>query len=133
MADFLQHLWQAKHNEQSAAYILQTRAEFRDWAITCAFYSVLYYAEACFTTRSSIVAPKNTRDLHLFRSETIRREAPLAHYRYTRIQIACWNVRYLAKGPWQNMYNLDNSLHYVNFELPRCREELERAFGVNLI
>jgi len=133
MADFLEHLWQAKHNQQFATSTLTTRPDFRDWAITSAFYSALHYAEACFSTRRDIPTPNIDENLHAFRLQLIKYEAPRAQGPYRRLQNACWDVRYMTtRIRWTEIYTVEKARELVTGDLPRCREELERAFGVNL-
>ena len=131
MVDFLEHIWQAHHNQQYATLTLTTHSAYRDWAITCAFYAALHFAEACFTTQADVRRPE-TVEPHAFRASTISNRAKTAFKSYMRLQTACWNVRYLARGTWQERYDVADAEKYVKDDLPRCRAELERAFGVNL-
>jgi len=130
MADLLDHVKQANHNEQCAKLILKTSTLYRDWAITSAFYTAVHLAEACFTTRHDIKPPQGS-DLHKFRSDTIRKEAPRAFPIYRELRDACWNVRYLTgKQPWSTYYKASDVQDMVDDKLPKLRTELAKAFGI---
>ena len=137
MADIIEHIWQARHNEECARFILNEGPKFRDWAITAAFYAVVHWAEACFTTlpKQTIQekqADSNEENAHKVRAAKIQRAvSTLTFTKYRKLQNACWNVRYLGQGPWQKQYNFDTAQEFVNM-VPDIRDELLKAFRVRL-
>ena len=58
----MSHIDQANHNEQCAQFLIDDSPQFRDWAITAAFYSAVHLAEASFSTRSDIGHSATAKD-----------------------------------------------------------------------
>lgn len=144
MADLLEHLNQANHNEQCANEILAQIPDFRDWAITSAFYSAVHLAEAVFTSipeigHSEVAQDRATNEeKHRYRSRKVREIARPAYTNYRKLQEASQNVRYLAQAVSGGQkfslayYSQPDVIDMVQAELPQIRSELQSATGVNL-
>jgi len=129
MANRAEHIEQAKHNQEWANLIITTNPKYRDWAITSAFYAALHYAEACFIAKG-IRYKGGSR--HSFRSQMIQTHARMAFRSYEKLKKACWDVRYLERGSWQSWYSEQVAKNLITADLPKVREELARAFKVDL-
>lgn len=136
MADLISHIEQARHNEKCANYLLENAPEFRDWAITAAFYAAVHLVEACFTSRRDIrhteIAPDRARDKekHRYRARKVKELARGAYDSYRGLYEASSNVRYLTKPI--EYYDQEAAHKFVRKHLLNVRAELEKAFGLNL-
>lgn len=137
MADIIEHIWQARHNEECAQFILSTEPKYRDWAITAAFYAAIHWAEACFTTLptqtdSEKSSEANEENAHRRRAIKVQNAVPgVTFKKYRKLQNACWNVRYLGQGLWQKLYTLKDAQDLVN-TVPEIRIGLLKTFHVKL-
>lgn len=144
MADLLEHLNQANHNEQCANEILAQIPQFRDWAITSSFYSAVHLAEAMFTSVQEIGHSESARDrasneeLHRYRSRKVLELARPAYTNYRKLHEASQNVRYLAgaiPGGQRfslSYYSANDVDSMVHVELPQIRSDFQAATGINL-
>ncbi len=143
MADLISHVDQAKHNEECANFLLNKAPEFRDWAVTAAFYAAVHCVEACFSSRSDIGHTETAPDRgktqeHVYRLKKVRTLAGSRAFRsYQKLFNASLDVRYLTKSSGGRLTAVDyyddaavRSL--VQVTLPEVRIELERAFGLKL-
>lgn len=136
MADFIAHITQAKHNERCANYLLENAPEFRDWAITAAFYAAVHLVEACFTSRHDIGHTETALDRaqdeekHRYRARKVKELARGAYDSYKGLYEASSNVRYLTKPI--EYYDQEAARKFVRKHLLNVRTELEKAFGLNL-
>jgi len=142
MADLPDHCHQAIHNEKCAKLILATDGHARDWSITAAFYSAIHLVEAAFTTKPDIghseAADRGGLSPHDYRQKMVFELAPPAFESYRKLREVSRTVRYLS-APSQ--YGGVPALEYVTEadardligkKLSTVRDELEKAFGVNL-
>jgi hypothetical protein len=144
VTDLVSHIEQAKHNEKCAYFLMEKAPEFRDWAITAAFYAAVHLVEACFTSRSEIGHTEVAQDRasneekHRFRSRKVRELANNAYPSYRKLFEASYNVRYLTKsssGGQQSAiqyYDEAAARKLVHEDLVKVRTELEKAFELNL-
>jgi hypothetical protein len=143
VADLISHIDQAKHNEKCANLLLNNAPEFRDWAITAAFYAAVHLVEACFSSRSDIGHTEKAPDRgktqeHVYRLNKVKALAGSRAFRsYQKLFNASLDVRYLTKSSRGRLTAVDyyddaavRSL--VQVTLPEVRTELEEAFGLNL-
>ncbi|MBP8972983.1 MAG: hypothetical protein KBH93_03840 [Anaerolineae bacterium] len=136
MADLISHIEQARHNEECANFLLENAPEFRDWAITAAFYAAVHLVEACFTSRRDIGHTETARDRaqdeekHRYRARKVRELARGAYDSYKDLYEASSNVRYLTKPI--EYYDQEAAQKFVRKHLLNVRTELEKAFGLNL-
>jgi hypothetical protein len=132
MPDFLEHLRQAKHNQACSVFLIENKLEFRDWAITSAFYAALHYTEACYPITGAH-SGKNVDDtLHRKRGEVLQQRAPTAYREYRTLERACSEVRYLKLVAWRQYYNEANATNLVKVTLPAFLVHLQRESGINL-
>lgn len=136
MANWDNHLRQAEHNERLAAQLnadLQLR--HWDWLITIAFYAAVHYVEAAFFFIDEIVhtetACKDT-DRHAFRATQVRHHLGDGCWRsYRKLQIASYNVRYLALAEQQpantaiQYYPLDEARRFYTMHLAQVRQTVK--------
>jgi len=144
VADRDSHINQAKHNKACANLLLEKSPEYRDWAITAAFYAAVHLAEACFTSHDSILHTDTASDrgekegMHGYRARKVRELAPDAYVSYRKLREASSNVRYLTKlgsGGKQiavDYYDESAARILIQGDLQKILTELEKAFGVNL-
>ena len=144
MADLISHIDQAKHNEKCANLLLNNAPEFRDWAITAAFYAAVHLVEACFASRDDIRHTEIALDrakgeeMHGYRLRKVEKLAGKRAYRsYKKLYNASRDVRYLAKGSDKALlaieyYDEEATRRLVQGDLSHVRTELERAFGLKL-
>jgi hypothetical protein len=139
VADFISHIDQARHNENCARFLVNTKPEFRDWAITATFYATVHLVEACFTTVSTIghteTAPdRHGQEPHGYRSRKVNELAKSAYKSYRKLYTASYRVRYLAKGQQiaTAYYNEAAVHHFIEIDLPEIRTVLENSFGIKL-
>lgn len=103
MADYLDHIHQAEHNEKFGEHLLSQLPQFRDWLITVSFYAAIHYVEASFAQKPDIGhtetrAPEEVSQ-HQFRQEMVRREFGNECWKsYRKLRDASRNVRYLVLG-----------------------------------
>jgi hypothetical protein len=145
VADLMSHIDQANHNEQCARFLIDDKPEYRDWAITAAFYAAVHLAEASFSTHSDIghsaIAKDKRKDegIHDYRERKIRELARSAYRSYKKLREASQHARYLAlkerSQTHQEMmeyYSVSDVRRFIERDLTKVREELAKAFGVNL-
>lgn len=143
MADLISHINQANHNENCANFLIDTAPQFRDWAITAAFYAAVHLAEACFTTQRDIGHTESAPDRgdvekHTYRREKVRLLARGAYGSYKRLFDASFAVRYLERSgsgihtSAAQYYNVPAVRKLVKEHLPVVRTELEKSLNVNL-
>lgn len=144
MADLVDHVRQAAHNEACAKFLLHDKPEYRDWAITAAFYSAVHLVEACFSTMQEIGHTETADDRaddegkHQFRERKVRELARGAHKSYRKLREASYNVRYIPKvaaGGGQvalDYYDEQAARLFIERDLSTIRMELQSAFGIRL-
>lgn len=139
MPDLVTHVNQAIHNRKCADILLSEHsANYRDWAITAAFYAAVHYAEGSFTTDSAIKNYDQDKERrHQFRIETIRKRVGNGSQcwrSYRKLYEASRTVRYLTASMKQavDYYSTDEADKLVQIHLENVREGLEKAFKVNL-
>ncbi|MEW6579651.1 MAG: hypothetical protein AB1435_10705 [Chloroflexota bacterium] len=137
MADLISHIEQARHNEKCANYLLENAPEFRDWAITAAFYAAVHLVEACFTsqgdighTETALERRAKDEEKHRYRARKVKELAHGAYDSYRGLYEASSNVRYLTKPI--EYYDEEAARKFVRKHLFNVRTELEKAFGLNL-
>jgi len=140
VADLLDHVAQAKHNLDCAAKFVQD-TQCRDWVITAAFYSAVHFVEAGFTATSighSDTKRPQDEEPHAYRERLVREKYGDTCYKsYRKLRIASYNVRYLADwrtrtGTGLDYYSQTDAERFLKVELPRVRQEIQNAIGVNL-
>jgi hypothetical protein len=141
VADFIDHLNQAKHNLECAKSFLKIR-NAHDWAITAAFYSAIHFVEAGFTAINSIehteVATPRHMSHHEFRQRTVLQHFGNDCYRnYRKIKEASHNVRYLALHRSQTGISLDyyppiEASRFVNENVNKVRRDVQNKCGLDL-
>ena len=128
MADLLEHLNQAHHNERCAQYILDSQPKYRDWAITAAFYAALHYADACY----SLPGKADEASAHTVRARQLEGKCRAAFLIYRKLDDASRNVRYLrGSGSWQRVYSEENVKTLLD-SLVKFRQELEKETKIDL-
>jgi len=141
----MSHIDQANHNEQCARFLIDDAPEYRDWAITAAFYAAVHLAEASFFTHSDIGHSATAKDrggaeIHRYREGKIRELANSAYPSYRKLREASQHARYLARSrgsstthqSMMDYYGESVVRNFIEKDLPKVRDELEKAFGVNL-
>lgn len=136
MADLLDHIKQAKHNQGFAEQLDRDQGlRHWDWLITIAFYSAIHYVEAFFVTTSIGHTEKACRNenQHSFRQQTVR--TFLGHNcwkSYRKLQDASYYVRYLAHaiskqkpGIAVTYYSRRDASDMLKLELKNIREAVE--------
>lgn len=103
MADYLQHLEQAEHNESLCKLLATQHESYRDWLITISFYAAIHYVEAGFAQDRSIGhSEKHKREQeseHTCRQRLVRQKYDKACWlKYKLLREASHNVRYLGKA-----------------------------------
>jgi hypothetical protein len=141
MADFIDHLNQAKHNLGCATKFLND-CQCRDWAITAAFYSALHFVEAGFTTITDIVHSDLKRpedeNAHSFRTRMVKdKYGKECWMSYRKLFNASYNVRYLALSGSQvgnalSYYDHEDVIDFINKDVTKVRQEVQSHSGLNL-
>jgi len=140
MADLIDHIKQAKHNAACAAKLLGEKV-YRDWAITATFYAAIHFAEAGFAATDvghSENKGSQAESPHDVREELIRDNFGNVCWRsYRKLREASRNVRYLPNWQTKTGTALDYYQHadaerFLNTELPRIKEEIQKTTSVNL-
>jgi hypothetical protein len=142
VADLIDHIHQAQHNEECANFLIRDKPNYRDWAITAAFYAAVHLVEACFTSRGDIghtemAQDRGNKEMHQYREDKVRELARPAYNSYRKLREASRFVRYIAKDKAGHRFALDyydkNAAHkLITIDLPNIRTELAKAFGINL-
>jgi hypothetical protein len=102
MANYRNHLRQARHNEAFAAQLAADKSlPYFDWLITVCFYAAVHYAEALFYFQPEIQHTESAcpvdEERHAYRARMLRRTAGEQCYRsYRKLRDASYNVRYLG-------------------------------------
>jgi uncharacterized protein (UPF0332 family) len=139
VADFIDHLNQAKHNLESAQKFLQDRT-IHDWAITAAFYSAVHFVEAGFISIPTVIhtetaVPSDISD-HTFRQNQVRENyGNVCYLNYRKLRIASENVRYLWPsriGLSSEYYSLADVNDFVNNVLSKIRNEIQLIRKIDL-
>lgn len=140
MADFIDHVNQAKHNLMCAEKFL-ANSQCRDWAITAAFYSALHFVEAGFTTTNILHTDfrrPQDESLHTYRMRQVKdkygKECWLS---YRKLFDASYNVRYLAlwnsqMGGALDYFNHNDAKNFIEKELGVIRREVQTISGIDL-
>ena len=140
MADFIDHVGQAKHNLSCAKKFLDDN-RCRDWAITAAFYSALHFVEAGFTITNIIHTDLNrpqNESPHTFRMREIKNEfGKKCWFSYRKLFDASYNVRYLAlwnskTGEALSYYSQNDVKSFIENELGVIRREIQTISGLDL-
>lgn len=140
MAALIDHVKQAKHNAACAAKLLGENV-YRDWAITATFYAALHFAEAGFAATDvghSENRGSQAETPHDVREGLIREKFGNVCWRsYRKLREASRNVRYLPN--WQtkidtalDYYQHADAARFLNTELPRIQEEIQKTTKVDL-
>jgi hypothetical protein len=100
MANLLDHLNQAEHNESFAAQLDgDPDLRYWDWLITVAFYAAVHYVEALFFVHREIGHTETAcpdLDRHAFRARKVKDLLGTKCWRsYRKLQDSSYNVRYL--------------------------------------
>lgn len=140
MADFIDHVNQAKHNLSCARKLVGDN-QCRDWAITAAFYSALHFVEAGFTitniVHTDLNRPRN-ESAHTYRMREIKNEfVKKCWFSYRKLFSASYYVRYLAlwnsqTGEALSYYSQDDVNSFVENELGVIRHEIQTISGLDL-
>lgn len=140
MTDWITHLTQAQHNTEFAQQTLNNHPDFRDWAITAAFYAAVHYVEACFYKDKKIkhtedAAPKAGLAQHTFRLETLKDNAKSVYVHYKILYTACMDVRYLENfgsppKDWQSFFTEADVKNLVEKRLPAVKDTLQKRYKV---
>jgi hypothetical protein len=142
VADFIDHIRQAKHNQECATAIMTHMPKFRDWAITATFYAAVHLAEAGFTRvsvqHSDVTKPSNENP-HDYRQRMVKDNFGNDCWkRYRKLRIASQTVRYLAD--WQSnpgkegmdYYSEAGAEKFLKEDLPYLTVEIGKITGTNL-
>lgn len=126
MANLLDHLEQAKHNESFAAQLdADPGLQHWDWLITVAFYAAVHYVEALFFMHSDIVHTQSActgHDKHAFRASKVKDLLGTGCWRsYRKLQTSSYNARYLAFAQPAKI-----AVQYFS------RDDAKRMYSVNL-
>jgi hypothetical protein len=103
MADYLDHIHQAEHNENFGKLLLAQHAPYYDWLITVSFYAAIHYVEAAFNQDSNIkhtetCTPEGV-SVHNHRQELVRQKYGKECWKsYRKLREASEDVRYLVVG-----------------------------------
>jgi hypothetical protein len=101
MADFLDHIHQAEHNEALGEILATQLPNYRDWLITVSFYAAIHYVEADFARDPdighSVASQRENETPHDCRKRLVRRKYSRECWKsYRELYEASHNVRYLA-------------------------------------
>jgi len=102
MADYIDHIRQAEHNE-ALGELLVANPQFRDWLITVAFYAAIHYVEADFTKDSSIQHTERSKpkdvSAHVWREQLVEQRYSKDCFKsYRKLREASQDVRYLVRA-----------------------------------
>jgi len=103
VADFLDHIKQAEHNEELAELLLRQHSQFLDWIITVSFYAAIHYVEAGFNQDPNIRHTETCKGiggtLHDRRQKLVSNKYGRECWKhYRNLRNASHNVRYLLGG-----------------------------------
>lgn len=140
MANLLNHLNQAKHNEIFAKQLdADTRLIHWDWLITVSFYAAVHYLEALFFVHSDIVHTELacvTGDLHAFRAAKVRQLLGRDCWKsYRRLLDASYNVRYLGLADREpdklavDYYSSDEARRMYRVHLSKVRDAVMKVLS----
>lgn len=142
MASLEAHIRQANHNEACARHVMGSDDQYRDWAITAAFYAAVHLAEATFyeiprVKHSDQAWDRGKRDPHGYRIDKIRDIAKGAYKSYKKLYNASRHVRYLTYmaegGQFGPAYFTESDAQtLIDIHLETVRSELEKATGTSL-
>ncbi len=137
MADFIDHVKQANHNQNCAAKFANSR-DTLDWAITAAFYSAIHFVEAGIATtnmgHSHVSCPSDT-SLHDHRQDLVRKNYRSCYRNYRSLRQASQAVRYLSDqktGLASNYYSNLDVKEFVHTDLQTIKTEIEAIVKVEL-
>lgn len=131
MADYIDHLHQAEHNENFARSLINGNSEFYDWSITAIFYSAVHYVEAVFNQDPKIRHTETScrgKDPHVFREEMVLQKYGKAcrnHYR--KLRTASQIVRYLVVNDPRSgvdFYRPEDAANFLNTNLQAIKKTL---------
>jgi hypothetical protein len=143
MANFIDHVNQAKHNLHCANKFF-TGINCRDWAITAAFYSAVHFAEAGFDTIDDIQHSEKKKPAdethHAFRTRVVKEEFGRQCWEsYRKLSEASHNVRYLGlwlqsdrEGTAFSYYSQSDVKQFIKKDLEKVRTEIQTKTGFNL-
>jgi len=140
MANFVDHIDQARHNLQCARNFSQG-TNCKDWAITAAFYSALHYVEAGFEAMGFGHTDQNRptdESAHSYRTRELRKKFGLDCYKsYRKLSVASYQVRYLAE--WQTRSGIATSYFslididkFINEDVEKVKNEIQVITSCNL-
>lgn len=105
MADFVDHIEQAEHNEALGELLSTSPAlhKYRDWLITVSFYAAIHYVEADFATDRNIGHSETSKppDItpHDHREDLVRKRYGQNCWKsYKKLREASRDVRYLTRA-----------------------------------
>ena len=88
MADYLDHIRQAEHNEALAKIILDEHPTYHDWSITVSFYAAIHFVEAGFAQDSKIghseTSKPRGKEPHQHREDLVKDKYGNECWRYYR-------------------------------------------------
>lgn len=130
MADYLDHIRQAEHNEALAKIILDEHPTYHDWSITVSFYAAIHFVEAGFAQDSKIghseTSKPRGKEPHQHREDLVKDKYGNECWRYYRkLRIASHNVRYLATmrpGLATSYYSLNDAKTFFETNLNEIRK-----------
>lgn len=140
MAEFIDHLNQAKHNLSCAQKFLKDPS-CRDWSITATFYSAVHFAEAGFTATPVLHTEQtNNSDMgaHAYRSNMVNKHFGKDCWKsYRKLVDASYNVRYL--GLWKSKiggaltyYSPEDVKNFIEKDLSLVRREIQSSVKLDL-
>jgi len=138
--DFLDHLTQAKHNQDCANRFLMISTD-RDWAITAAFYAALHFTLAGLICKKIYSIPiGDERSLHAAQSKKIKEIFGSICYKdYQKLFFASDKVRYIRdysgissnQIPSLNYFSQSDVNTFVKCSLPNIKQEIEKVTNAN--
>jgi hypothetical protein len=127
MADYLDHIKQAEHNEALCEILLanQSYHRFRDWIVTVTFYAAIHYVEASFAQDRKIQHSELNKptgiSLHDHREDLVRLKYGDETWRvYKRLREASQLVRYLSLyriGTGSDYFSLKTAENFFRHDL----------------
>ena len=129
MADFIDHVQQAKHNLSCANTFLNL-GTCRDWAITAAFYSAVHFVEAGFSTIPHI---RHTSS-HATRNSECQLTFGNCYRQYRKLFNASIIARYLqgANSVAGGYYTQQAASDFINQDLPHIRNVIEQQLNIDM-
>ncbi len=131
MADYIDHINQAEHNEEFCRLILKQLPNYWDWLITASFYAAIHYIEADFsqdpTIRHTEQCTPEDVSIHTQRERLVGNKYSKDCFKaYRKLRQFSRDVRYLAlrnTGIGTDYHSKSDALKCLNEYLVLIKQE----------